>query len=232
MRTKIFFLILLTVVCLSSLTAQKNNKKITISGYVVDKYQFPVTNANILIDNEKANLVTNAKGYFKVKVDPSAKTIGISTSGSGITEENIDGRRRINFALEDAVPNQTEIQKESPEDEQINVGYGTIKKKNLTTSVNKIDGTQKRFASYSTIYDLIRGQVPGVRVRGNSINIQNSSSFNLSTKPLFIVDGVTVETIDYIFPQMVKSIEVLKGASAAIYGSRGANGVLIISLKR
>ncbi len=233
MRTKIFFLILLSVLCLNSLTAQKNNnKKITITGYVVDKYQFPVANASILIDNEKTNLVTDTKGYFKVKVNPSAKKISILTFMSGVKEDAIDGRTRINFTLADGIPQQMNNQNNDADEEQINVGYGTVKKKNLTSSANKIDGTNKKYASYNSIYDMIRGQVPGVRVIGKSINIQNASSFMMGTTPLFVVDGMTVESIDNIPPQLVRSIEVLKGASASIYGSRGANGVILITLKR
>ena len=77
---------------------------------------------------------------------------------------------------------------------------------------------------------MLRGEVPGVQVNGTSIRIQGASSLTLSTEPLFVVDGVTVNSIDHILPQMVKSIQVLKGSSAAIYGSRGANGVLLINL--
>lgn len=231
MRTKIFFLILLSVLCFNGLTAQKRDKKVTISGYVLDKYQFPVANASILIDNENTNLVTDTKGYFKVKVSPSAAKISIRIPMSGIIEESIDGRKRINFSLDTSIPQQMD-NLYNAEDEEINVGYGTEMKKNLTTPVNKIDGTEKKFASYSTIYDMIRGEVPGVRVSGKSIKIQNASSFLMGTEPLFVIDGVTVQSIDLVMPQMVKSIEVLKGASASIYGSRGSNGVILITMKR
>jgi TonB-dependent starch-binding outer membrane protein SusC len=232
MRTKIFFLILLSVLCLTSLTGQKNDKKITISGYVVDKYKYPVPNASVLIDNEQTSIVTNNKGYFKVKASASADKITIIPSASDAVEVAIGGRKRINITLDAVNAQQINIQKVTDGDEPINVGYGTIRKKDLTTSVNKIDGTQRKFASYSTIYDVIRGQVPGVRISGKSIKIQNSSSIYMSTEPLFIVDGITVQTIDNIPPQMVKSIEFLKGASASIYGSRGANGVILITLIR
>jgi TonB-dependent SusC/RagA subfamily outer membrane receptor len=67
-------------------------------------------------------------------------------------------------------------------------------------------------------------------VNGNSIQIQGSSSFNLSTEPLFVVDGIVVESVENISPTMVENITVLKGASASIYGSRGANGVILITL--
>jgi TonB-dependent SusC/RagA subfamily outer membrane receptor len=231
MGTKILFIILLSVLCLNGLTAQKHDKKITISGYVVDKNQYPVPNAGILIDNEETNLVTDTKGYFKVKINPSAKKIGVRIPMSGIIEEYIDGRKRIKFNLDVRVPQQMQ-NLYNAEEEEINVGYGTEKKKNLTTPVNKIDGTEKKFASYSTIYEMIRGEVPGVRVSGKSIKIQNASSFLMGTEPLFVVDGVTVESIDLVIPQMVRSIEVLKGASASIYGSRGSNGVILITMKR
>jgi TonB-dependent SusC/RagA subfamily outer membrane receptor len=232
MRTKILFLILLSVLCLNSLTGQKNDKKITITGYVVDKYQYPVANASILIDNEQTSIVTNNKGYYKVKASTYADKITIMTSASDAVEEAIGGRKRINITLDAVNTQKINIQKATDGNEPINVGYGTIRKKDLTTSVNKIDGTQRKFASYNSIYDVIRGQVPGVRISGKSIKIQNSSSIYMSTEPLFIVDGIQVQSIDNIPPQMVKSIEFLKGASASIYGSRGANGVILITLIR
>jgi TonB-dependent SusC/RagA subfamily outer membrane receptor len=217
--------------CLNNVTAQKHDKKITITGYVADKYQYPVANAGILIDNEETNLVTDIKGYYKVKVRSTAEKISIRIPMSGTVEESINGRKRINFSLDERIPQQMDNLYNAT-DEEINVGYGTEKKGNLTTPVNKIDGTQKKFASYNTIYDMIRGEVPGVRVSGKSIKIQNASSILMGTEPLYVVDGVTVQSIDLVIPQMVKSIEVLKGASASIYGSRGSNGVILITLKR
>ena len=77
---------------------------------------------------------------------------------------------------------------------------------------------------------MIKGQFSGVRVIGTSIQIMGPSSISGNDEPLFIVDGVPVERIDNISPGQVKSIEILKDASASIYGSRGANGVLVISL--
>jgi TonB-dependent SusC/RagA subfamily outer membrane receptor len=77
---------------------------------------------------------------------------------------------------------------------------------------------------------MIRGEVPGVQVSGTSIRIQGASSLMLSTEPLFVVDGMVVNSIGDIQPFTVKSIEILKGSSAAIYGSRGANGVILINL--
>jgi TonB-dependent SusC/RagA subfamily outer membrane receptor len=75
---------------------------------------------------------------------------------------------------------------------------------------------------------MIKGEVPGVQVNGTSITIRGTGSIMSSTEPLFIVDGIAVNQISDISPVEVKSIEVLKGASASIYGSRGANGVILI----
>jgi TonB-dependent SusC/RagA subfamily outer membrane receptor len=221
--------LLLALFSFNSIYAQKNNKKITITGYVVDGTQASVANAIIMIDGKKTDKITDEKGFYKIKVKAGTTKIGIFTFTNGILEESINGRSRINFTFEGSVPDQVN-NKVDPGEEAIDIGYGTIKKKNATTSVSKIDGTNPKYASYRNIYDMLRGEVPGVQVNGTSIRIQGASSLMLSTEPLFVVDGVTVSSIDGILPLMVKSIEVLKGSSASIYGSRGANGVILINL--
>jgi TonB-dependent SusC/RagA subfamily outer membrane receptor len=77
---------------------------------------------------------------------------------------------------------------------------------------------------------MIRGRFPGVEVSGTSIKIMGSSSLNVSSEPTFVVDGVFVNDIGNISPQTVKSIEVLKGPAASVYGVKGANGVIVINL--
>jgi TonB-dependent SusC/RagA subfamily outer membrane receptor len=84
---------------------------------------------------------------------------------------------------------------------------------------------------YQDIYDMIRGRVPGVEVSGKSIRIRGTNSLNVSTEPLFVVDGVIVREIDNIAPETVRSIEVLKGPDASVYGTRGSNGVIVITRK-
>ena len=226
-RTVLFFLMLFMAgITLSG----QSNKKITITGLVVDQAKNPIADAIIMIDNMKTGSTTDKDGYYKIKIKSSAEIIGIYASGAGLIEEPINGRTTINFTLASVLHPQSEYQKNSDGEEDINVGYGSVKKKDLTQPVNTIDGKDNKFASYTNIYDLIRGQVPGVRVNGTSITIQGSNSINSGTEPLFVVDGIPKETIEDIPPSMVKSIEVLKGASAGIYGTRGANGVILINL--
>jgi len=116
-------------------------------------------------------------------------------------------------------------------EEMVNIGYGKIRKKDLTTPTGQIDGQGHKYDSYSNIYDMIRGEVPGVQVIGDQILIRGASSINLSNEPLFIVDGMAVSSINHIMPREVKSISILKGSDAAIYGTRAAGGVILIDLK-
>jgi TonB-dependent SusC/RagA subfamily outer membrane receptor len=233
MKTKLFFLFLLTVLCVNNLYAQKSNKKITIEGTVVDISNQPVVNAIIMIDNQKTNSTTDTKGNYKIKVKHKAGKIGIFTFGNGIYEEPINGRTRIDFTLNTQI-SLKEVNKKRPDnEEEINVGYGTVKQKNSTYQVAKIDAAYKKYATYNSIYDLIRGELGGEGVQvdpSNKIFIEGINTLIGPTNPLIVVDGVIVSSIDYIHPQMVKSIEVLKGASASVYGSRGSNGVILITL--
>jgi len=230
MKFRIALFLLITFVAGTTLSGQNNNKKITINGLVVDQAKNPVAKATIFIDGEKTSQVTNDKGFYKIKIKAGSTRIGIFTITNGIIEEAINGRTTINFILGSSFHQQIDNQKSPDGEENINVGYGSVKKKDLTQSVNKLDGANNRFASYTNIYEMIKGEFPGVKVIGKSINIQGSFSLYSSTEPLFVVDGVARESIDNIAPQMVKSIEVLKGASATIYGTRGACGVILITL--
>ena len=229
MRTRIVFCLIFAMISFNISEGQKAGKKIKITGHVVDGTLAPVANAIVLINGEKTGFVTDQKGHFKIKVKPGSSTIGVLTMTNGVLEEPIDGRTTYNFAFEGTVPVQASG-KVDPGDETIDIGYGKVRKKSMTGTVSKIDGSNPKYASYRSIYDMIRGEVPGVQVSGTSIRIQGASSLMLSTEPLFVVDGMVVNSIGDIQPYAVKSIEILKGSSAAIYGSRGANGVILIKL--
>jgi len=229
MKLRIILFLIICLVAGSSADGQKPGKKIKITGFVKDQNNNPIPDVIILIDNVKTNIVTNQNGSYRIKVKPAAKKIGIFSFMAGVAEEAIDGRTTINFKMTSSGIGPAKNQVADPGDEMINVGYGNVNRKDLTQPVSKIDGTNKKYASYNSIYDMIKGEVAGVQVNGKSIKIQGASSFILSTEPLFVVDGMTVSSIDDIRPYMVKSIEVLKGSAASVYGSRGANGVILIN---
>lgn len=209
---------------------RERSKKITVSGFVYDANKNPIAGAVILIDDEKTNILTDQKGRYKVKIIPSAEKISLFISEGLLYDEKIDGRTKINFVINSYIPPQVDKADVIKDEEEVDIGYGTVKKKDLTRSRNSIDGQSKRYSSYGNIYDMISGELPGVQVTGRNIRIQGASSINSGTEPLFVVDGITVTSIDNIQPRLVKSIEVLKGAAASIYGARGANGVILISL--
>lgn len=118
--------------------------------------------------------------------------------------------------------------------DSVNVGYGYTKKKNMTTSVSRVN--VERTQTYSDIGEYLSGRVPGLVVmkKGNSYSFQIRGAMSLSagTDPLVLVDGVETTDIGSLNPQDVRSVEVLKDAAAAsIYGSRAANGVILITTK-
>ncbi len=208
---------------------QKVSKNITITGFVVDAKQNPVQNAVIFIDKVKTNSVTDSKGYYKIKTSRKAQEIMVFSVFGGYLKDTINGRTFINFTLtgKSKESNQKSV---TNDNETVNTGYGTAGKNDIPNKINKIDGQDQRFAAYQDIYDMLRGSVPGVEVSGKSITIRGSTSLNASTEPLFVVDGVIVNSIENISPQTVKSIEVLKGPDASVYGTRGSNGVILITL--
>lgn len=119
--------------------------------------------------------------------------------------------------------------------DSVNVGYGNVDKDELTYSVGHVKNKKTRV--YNSIYDYLRDMVPGVKVEySNSgapkVYVRGISTVFGPTDPLFLVDGVTVNDISFINPYEVDSVDVLKDASAAIYGVQGANGVILINLKK
>lgn len=118
----------------------------------------------------------------------------------------------------------------NPGDELVNVGYGNIRRNAITGSVGKVKMDNIR--TYNTIYEFLQGKVPGVSVSGTTIRIRGISSINSSNDPLILVDGIEMSDISALNPHDVDSVEVLKDSSAAIYGIRGANGVILIKTKR
>jgi TonB-dependent SusC/RagA subfamily outer membrane receptor len=230
MKTRFLILLLAVLMAGSQAEGQKNNKMITVTGEVTDTTMAPVSGALIVVDWESSGATSRSNGTFRIKVRPETKTVGVYTSNLGSAITAYDGQTSLNFVLDGKEALRNFTPPESERDREINIGYATVKRKDLTTDVGYIDGQDEANKGYTNIYDMIRGKVPGVSVVGNSIVIRGVNSVNASSDPLLVVDGVTVSSIDNISPSMVKSISVLKGPDAAIYGSRGANGVLLITL--
>ncbi len=229
MKPRIVFFLIFSFI--SVCFAQSNNKKITITGVVADPSNRPVPGAIITIDGIQTGKRTNTKGFYKIKIKPAAERIGVYTLPPASVQESIKGRTSINFMLTDSITQQIYSLRDVHGEETVNVGYGSQKRNTLTSSGTNTNETKAEVASYKSIYDMIRNVVPGVTVVGTSVILRGASSISLDTEALFVVNGTPVMSIDNIRPQEVKSIDVLKGPAASIYGSRGANGVILITLK-
>lgn len=231
MKKGIILLLIFSLIISENIEGQKNSKKAIISGYVTDANNQPVKGAFILIDRQQTGIVTNRKGFYKIRIRPETRMIGAYSDAKGSAEMPADGSPEINIILYGSFAIQGLIFEVPRGEEMVNIGYGKIRKKDLTNPTGQIDGRGHKFDSYTSIYDMIRGEVPGVQVIGTQILIRGLSSINSSNDPLLVVDGMPVSSIENISPREVKSISVLKGPDAAIYGTRAAGGVILIDLK-
>jgi TonB-dependent SusC/RagA subfamily outer membrane receptor len=232
MKSTILLLSIFMITSSVSSFAQKSGKKYYITGQVLDINNKPVSGAMVLIDNKSSGVITDDKGMYKVKIKADAAIISILNLSSSLMNEVINGRTVINFKLKNVIPQEETVKQENPDDEVVNIGYGYARKKDLATSVGNINGQNNRYASYQNVYEMIQGEIPGVLVVGKKITIRGIATINGSSDPLVLVNSVEIDsnTLDTIDPRLVKSINILKGTAAAIYGSRGANGVILITL--
>ncbi len=230
MRARTLILILIVTVAAGQVMGQKRARMISVTGTVTDTTMAPVGGVLIIADGLSTGVVTKSNGTYRIRVRPDVKSLGAYTRNMGSVVTAYDGASAVDFVL-DGREVSGNFRFEMPDGERdIAVAYGTVKRKDLTTDVGYIDGQDDLNSGYTNIYDMIQGKVAGVSVNGNKITIRGINSIMLSTDPLFVVDGVVVNSIDNISPRQVKSISVLKGSDASIYGSRGAGGVILITL--
>ena len=210
----------LALILLVCSTVQSQTRVVHGSITVFDNY--PVQYIELSSKKAKASAITDSLGQFSIvcmekdfiKVNPTAfrpmkKKVHPDTDS-------------VHFKLEFL---------DSEENREIAVGYGYISEKDLSFGVSHMENENDKFCSYNNIYDLIRGQLSGVTVQGRSVYVRGgTNSFSLSTTALYVVDDQTTNSIDWVQPCQVKSINVLKDGNAAVYGSRGGNGVIIIEL--
>lgn len=227
MKTRIL-LIFISFCSFSIVNAQITNDKIEISGHVTDINNQPIKDVVFLVDNVKMETNINRKGFYKLKIPIDTKMILAFSITSGVKEVIYNGEPIVNFTF----PNNKFQLKDgvSDNDNKVDIGYGSANKENLTSSVGVIKGN--RDTNYTNIYNMIAGKVPGVLVTGSTIRIRGDSSLYGSNDPLFVVDGIIVNSLDYINPNEVDNISILKGSNTTIYGVRGANGVILINLKK
>jgi len=209
-----------------SLMAQER----TVRGVVKDTYGEPVIGANVMVKGTNIGSATDMNGSYSITAPSSATTLHVSYIGLRETEVPITGNV-VNITMEEDV---------SSLDEVVVIGYGTMKKRDLTGSVSSVNAEIISAVPVASAVEAITGKMAGVQVMTTEgspdaemrIRVRGGGSITQSNDPLFIVDGFPVSTISDIPPTDIESIDVLKDASStAIYGSRGANGVVIVTTK-
>jgi iron complex outermembrane receptor protein len=221
----------------------------TITGKVTAPDGSPLIGATVLIVGNKSGVTTNSDGTFSINVPQKAKQLQISYVGSETKTVDISSTSNVSVSLAPSATNLTDV---------VIVGYGTVKKKDATGSVAQLDSKDFNKGVISTPDQLLQGRTPGVNVTPASgepgsaatITIRGTASIR-DQGPLYVVDGVPISPggtlatqsgvegsstprnpLSFLNPNDIASITVLKDASsAAIYGSRGANGVILITTK-
>ncbi len=213
-----------------SLASQDPETLRKIKGTVKTSIGTPVEGAFIFIDRQIYNKRTRPNGKFSLKVPADADSITIFTLDGWIVSGLISNRITIDLVM-DTVPKKSGFYVKQGVQEIIDLGYYRSEANKMTSSTGLIKSYEEK-GTYQNVYEMIKGEVPGVWVRRNQIIIRGKGTFQLGTQPLIVVDGVPMQSILHIQPSDVESISVLKGAATTAYGARGSNGVIIINLKK
>ena len=211
--------------------AVQQGKKVT--GVVIDGTGEPVIGANVVVKGTTNGTITDFDGNYTIEGVSANDVLVISYIGYLSQEVPVGNQSMIKVTLKEDTQTLDEV---------VVVGYGTMKKSDVTGSISTAKGDDLvKNQSFSAL-DNLRGKVSGVNIFSNSsqpgaypnrVVIRGIATINSSSNPLYVVDGVVMENFDLVNPNDIESMEVLKDASAAaIYGARGANGVIMVTTKR
>ena len=201
----------------------------TVSGNVIDETGEAVIGATVIEKGTQNATVTDFDGNFTIKMS-KGKVLTISYIGMQSQEVNVAGKSNIKVTLKEDATTLQDV---------VVVGYGTMKKTDLTGSVSSVSTEQLNAKGAPSVLGNLQGSNPGVNITQTSgrggdftIEIRGRSSINSKTTPLYVVDGVMCDDIDWLNPQDIQRIDILKDASStAIYGSRATAGVVMVTTK-
>ncbi len=202
-----------------------------VSGKITNQSGEPIPGANVLVEGTTVGAITDVEGMYTINVPDNAEVLLVSFIGYLTERIEIAGRSRIDVALIEDIQSLQEI---------VVIGYGTQKKSDLTGAVGAVSGDElgKYVAANAT--QAIQGRIAGVRVESNGgapganalVTIRGSGTLS-DSGPLYVIDGMLTGNMNALNPADIESVTVLKDASAsAIYGSRAANGVVIVTTKK
>jgi len=239
MRKLLFFL---SFFLLASFYVQAQTR--SVSGVVRDANGVPLSGVSISVRGSSIGTTTNNEGAFTLNLPANATTLVVSSASYQTQEVNIEGQSSISVQL---TPSERALE------EVVVVGYGTQRRTNVTASVASVKATEIENRPFTSVDQMLQGKVPGMQVPPisgqpgafQSIRIRGIGSVSAGADPLFVVDGIimnagdlsnnttTANALAGINPNDIESVNVLKDAQAtSIYGSRGSNGVIVITTKR
>ncbi|MCD8313938.1 MAG: TonB-dependent receptor [Bacteroidales bacterium] len=217
---------------LSSSEVLLQQQNVTLTGVVVDATGEPVIGAGIVIQGTTTGTISDFDGNFELTV-PADAILEVSCVGYLTQEVEVAGQTALNITLFEDTETLEEV---------VVVGYGVMRKSDVTGSIGTAKGSELTKAQNFSALENLRGKVSGVNIFSNSsqpgayanrVVIRGQATINASSNPLYVVDGVVMENFNLVNPNDIESMEVLKDASsAAIYGARGANGVIMVTTKR
>jgi TonB-linked SusC/RagA family outer membrane protein len=236
--------LLTTLFCVYAVLLQVAAQNRTIKGKVTDANNLPVANASVVVTGATSGTTTDAGGNFSISVPANAKSLSISSLNFATHQVSIGGKSTIAVSL---------AAKSNDLQEVVVTGYGTSKKSDLTGSVTTVNGADIENLPFSSVDKALQGKVAGLQSvaasgqpgASQNIIIRGVSSINGSNNPLWVIDGVpvnigdasrlqtTANLLSTLNPNDIESISVLKdAASQSIYGSRAANGVIVVTTKK
>jgi TonB-dependent starch-binding outer membrane protein SusC len=231
MKIKLLLFLCLLMQMPNALTA-KTLADVIITGQVTDEKGETMPGVSVVLKGTTTGTITDADGNFELKSPKPKGTLSFSFIGYKTYEENFSNSAVIKVSL---------TASEGTLGEVVVVGYGTAKKGNITNSVASISAEDLEERPINRIENALSGQMAGVYAQTTSgepgaelsVRVRGTGSVNASNEPLYVVDGVPVDNLRGINANDVQSIDVLKDASAAaIYGSRGSNGVVLVTTKK
>lgn len=234
MLRNILLMLLCTVLSITAVTSVQAQGT-AIVGRVTDTSDNPLVGVTVMIKGSTVGTATDAKGNYSINASP-AQTIVFSYLGYTTANEVVGKRTTINVKMAEEAESIGSV-------EVVSVGYGTVSRRDLTGSVAKADLSSIMKSNVTSFDQALSGRIAGVVVTTGdgalgqeaNITIRGNNSITQSSAPLYIIDGFPTESsfASTIAPQDIESIDILKDASAtAIYGARGANGVIVITTKQ
>jgi TonB-linked SusC/RagA family outer membrane protein len=220
--------LLLLLLMITILSFSQNSFKIT--GQVSDETGKPIQSAAVKVKGIKNTVLTSAEGKFEITVPSTNSILVITSVGFNEKEVPVNNKKEITISLQPSTNALEDV---------VVVGYGTSKRKDLTGSVASVSGKDIASVPVANVAQAMQGKLPGVNVTSQdgrpgadiSIRVRGGGSISQSNQPLILIDGIPGSISDIPVDQ-VKSIDVLKDASStAIYGARGANGVVLVTTK-